>query len=205
MKRSHDPLRRQAHPLDRRPPIELTVERCRQRSRYASDHRLATIIPTIPGRRRRPHTSPVATVDLIPAPAGDAVTFRLHNGRLWLRAALIFTSVWLLISGLFAVMTVWFGISLHASDFVQPAWTRRPRSGGRRDRDRRWRTTQPRLGTRLSGRPGVRGDQLHAGVPAVDGSPVRQRVVRKVTSGWVWLWIRAAGRGATRVSAARPA
>lgn len=75
------------------------------------------------GAEGRLHTAPVATVDLIPAPAGDAVTFRLHKGRLWLRAVLIFTSVWLLFRGLFVVMTVWFGFSLDASDFVQPALT----------------------------------------------------------------------------------
>ena len=41
----------------------------------------------------------MATVDLVPAPAGDAVTFRLHRSRLWLRMALILMPVFLLIRG----------------------------------------------------------------------------------------------------------
>ncbi|MEV0900864.1 hypothetical protein [Actinoplanes sp. NPDC049802] len=42
----------------------------------------------------------MATVDLIPAPAGDAVTFRLHRSRLWLRMALILMPVFLLFRGI---------------------------------------------------------------------------------------------------------
>ena len=41
----------------------------------------------------------MATVDLIPAPAGDAVTFRLHRSRLWLGTALMFIPVFLLARG----------------------------------------------------------------------------------------------------------
>jgi hypothetical protein len=41
----------------------------------------------------------MATVDLIPAPAGDAATFRLRRSRLWLRMALIFVPVFLLVRG----------------------------------------------------------------------------------------------------------
>lgn len=55
----------------------------------------------------------MATVDLIPAPAGDTVTFRLHRLRLWLRMALIFTPVFLLIRG------TAIGLSLEEWDFTE--------------------------------------------------------------------------------------
>ncbi|MEU4689824.1 hypothetical protein [Actinoplanes sp. NPDC023714] len=42
----------------------------------------------------------MATVDLIPAPAGDAVTFRLRRSRLWLRMALILIPVFLMVRGI---------------------------------------------------------------------------------------------------------
>jgi hypothetical protein len=55
----------------------------------------------------------MATLDLIPAPAGDAVTFRLHRSRLWLRMALIFIPVFLLFRG----TTI--GLSLEEWDFTE--------------------------------------------------------------------------------------
>jgi hypothetical protein len=42
----------------------------------------------------------MATVDRIPAPAGDAVTFSLHRPQLWLRTALILIPVFLLFRGI---------------------------------------------------------------------------------------------------------
>jgi hypothetical protein len=45
-------------------------------------------------------TSLMAIVDLIPAPAGDAVTFRLRRSRLWLRTALMLMPVFLLVRGI---------------------------------------------------------------------------------------------------------
>ncbi|GIE35419.1 hypothetical protein Ait01nite_084640 [Actinoplanes italicus] len=55
----------------------------------------------------------MATVDLIPAPAGDAVTFRLRRSRLWLRMALIFIPVFLLVRGIVI------GLSLGEWDFTE--------------------------------------------------------------------------------------
>jgi hypothetical protein len=55
----------------------------------------------------------MATVDLIPAPAGDAVTFRLRRSRLWLRMALILIPVFLLIRG------TAIGLSLEEWDFTE--------------------------------------------------------------------------------------
>ena len=77
-----------------------------------------------PATSRHADTSQVATVDLIPAPAGDAVTFRLRRSRLWLGSALIGAGIWLLIRGVLIVVgTVGLGFSLDAGDFVEAAVT----------------------------------------------------------------------------------
>jgi hypothetical protein len=55
----------------------------------------------------------MATVDLIPAPAGDAVTFRLRRSRLWWGTALMLMPMFLLVDGT-AV-----GLSLAAWDFTE--------------------------------------------------------------------------------------
>ncbi|BEL05489.1 hypothetical protein Q0Z83_036800 [Actinoplanes sichuanensis] len=55
----------------------------------------------------------MAVVDLIPAPAGDAVTFRLRRSRLWLRMALIFIPVFVLFRG------IAMGLSLEEWDFTE--------------------------------------------------------------------------------------
>jgi hypothetical protein len=55
----------------------------------------------------------MATIDFIPAPAGDAVTFRLRRSRLWLRMALMFIPVFLL------VRVIAIGLSLDAWDFTE--------------------------------------------------------------------------------------
>jgi hypothetical protein len=55
----------------------------------------------------------MATVDLIPAPAGDAVTFRLRRSRLWLRTAMILIPVFLLVRG------IAISLSLEEWDFTE--------------------------------------------------------------------------------------
>jgi hypothetical protein len=64
-------------------------------------------------------TSLMLTVDLIPAPAGDAVTFRLRRSRLWPGTALMLVPVLLLVRGTFMVLTAASGLSLDAWDFAE--------------------------------------------------------------------------------------
>ncbi|MBB4753055.1 hypothetical protein [Actinoplanes lobatus] len=68
---------------------------------------------------RAADTSLMATVDLIPAPAGDAVTFRLHRSRLWLGMALMLMPVILLVRGTFMVLAATTGLPLDAWDFAE--------------------------------------------------------------------------------------
>ena len=65
----------------------------------------------------------MAIVDRIPAPAGDAVTFRLYPVRLWLGTALVFAPVWPLAHGLLAAVTAVSGGSPHAGDPTEWAIT----------------------------------------------------------------------------------
>ena len=62
---------------------------------------------------RRRDAGSVARLQLIPAPAGDAVTFRLHRSRLWLRMTLIFIPVFLLMRGIVI------GLSLEEWDLTE--------------------------------------------------------------------------------------
>jgi hypothetical protein len=50
------------------------------------------------------HTAAVSTVDLIPAPGADAVTFRLHRARVFATMAVLIAAVWLLIRGVSLVV-----------------------------------------------------------------------------------------------------
>jgi hypothetical protein len=61
----------------------------------------------------------VAIVDLIPAPAVDAVTFRLRRSRLWLGTALMFMPAFLLFYGTLTTFTAAIGLSLDARDFTE--------------------------------------------------------------------------------------
>jgi hypothetical protein len=62
------------------------------------------------------HTAPVSTVDLIPAPAADAVTFRQHRSRVFATMAVIIATVWLLGNGVSMVLRA--VVSGHPPDMI---------------------------------------------------------------------------------------
>jgi hypothetical protein len=63
------------------------------------------------------HTARVSSVDLIPAPAADAVTFRLHPLRAFLWRALIFVPLFL-VSGVFLMIAAVWGYPPDTSDVM---------------------------------------------------------------------------------------
>jgi hypothetical protein len=67
-------------------------------------------------RARAAHTARVSTVDLIPAPAADAVAFRQRRSRVFATMTVVFASVWLLLRAVLMVVTV--AVSGHLPDSI---------------------------------------------------------------------------------------
>ena len=129
--------------------------------------------PTEPARVA--HTARVSTVDLIPAPATDSVTFRRHRSQVFITMTVIFASVWLLLRALLMVATA--VVSGHLPDSIDVEVTAAGTVLGSLVVGSVAALTAGRhggWGTGVGCRSGVRGNTSGAGVPALDGRRVHQ-------------------------------